>query len=320
MIATEYSSLRIIVADNRSTDDSLSFVRSRFPNVEILELKENYGFAKGYNEALRQIKSEFFVLLNSDVEVRPDWLGFIMQLFASDRSLAACQPKILLQSNKSQFEYAGAAGGWIDHLGYPFSRGRIFEHCETDQGQYDSDQDIFWASGAALVIRSELFFRAGGFDEYLFAHQEEIDLCWRLQLLGYKIKSCPASEVYHVGGGTLPRGNSRKTFLNYRNNLIILWKNLPVPEKSWKVPLRITLDQVSAVRMLAGGDGGYFLAVVKAHLAFVKWLLFTTTAKIQSKKRKLSGLKGVYRGSVVWAHFIKKINCFSDLDQGRLPK
>jgi len=210
------------------------------------------------------------------------------------------------------FEYAGAAGGWLDAFGYPFARGRIFDICEEDKGQYDETAEIFWASGAALLIRSKIFHKLKGFDEYFFAHQEEIDLCWRLQSEGYKIFCCPQSVVYHVGGGTLPRGNSRKTFLNFRNNQIMLAKNLPGREKWWKIPFRMALDQISALKGLLSGDGGYFIAIISAHIAFLDWVFFKKKKKDMPRK-KLANLKGVYKGNIVWQHFMKKRNHFSEI-------
>lgn len=302
------------MADNASTDDSIIVLENKFAEVELIKLKKNYGFAKGYNEALKFVKAEYYVLLNSDVEVTSGWLEPILKLFESDSTIGACQPKILSYTNKDSFEYAGASGGWIDKYGYPFARGRVFDHCERDLGQYDSIEQIFWATGAALVIKSELFHQLNGFDEYFFAHMEEIDLCWRLQLAGYKIYCCPESVVYHVGGGTLPKGDSRKTFLNYRNNQIMLAKNLSLKEKWWKIPFRLALDQVSALKALITGDGGYFKAVIKAHMAYFYWCLFIKNQKPFIKK-SLKELSGVYNGNIIWAYFIQKRKLFNQIIQ-----
>src|ERR1700761_629824 len=220
----------VIIADNASTDDSLAFLKENYPGLRVIVLDRNYGFAGGYNMALQQVQSDYYVLLNSDVEVTPGWLEPIVGLMESDPAIGACQPKIRMFAHRELFEYAGAAGGWLDYLGYPFARGRIFDVCETDNGQYDQAEPIFWASGAALFIRAGLYHEMGGLDTYFFAHQEEIDLCWRIQLAGHKIYSCPQSVVYHVGGGTLPKGNERKVFLNFRNNLIMMVKNMPAGE------------------------------------------------------------------------------------------
>ena len=206
VMQSQYGNLSIIVADNASSDDSVSFLKNEFSGVQILQLDKNYGFAKGYNEALKRVEAEYFILLNSDVEVTPGWIQPVISYMQAHPRVAACQPKILSYHNKNMFEYAGAAGGWIDAYGYPFSRGRVFDVCEADHHQYDSIENIFWASGASLFIRSEIFFQAGGFDEFFFAHMEEIDLCWRLHLIGYDVCCIPQSVVYHVGGGTLPAG------------------------------------------------------------------------------------------------------------------
>lgn len=275
MLASTYSNYEVIVADNASTDDSLSFLRATFPEVTILQMPVNYGFARGYNEALKQVIAKYYILLNSDVEVKQGWIEPVITLMEGDTRIGACQPKILMFGDKSLFEYAGAAGGWIDFLGYPFARGRIFDYCEQDNGQYDSNERVFWASGAAMFVRADLYHDLKGLDEYFFAHQEEIDFCWRLQLAGYQVMACPASVVYHVGGGTLPKGNERKVFLNFRNNMIMLAKNLPVGQRAWKIPLRILLDIISAWKSLLGGEGTYFVAVIEAHFGFYKWLAST---------------------------------------------
>lgn len=300
---TTYQNLRVVVADNASTDSSVPYLKSHFPQVELILLKENHGFAKGYNEALKDLEADYFVLLNSDVEVTPGWLQPIISLLEADLKNGACQPKLLAYHKKDYFEYAGAAGGWLDAYGYPFARGRIFDVCEKDNGQYNDTVEVFWASGAAMVIRSSAFKELAGFDPYFFAHQEEIDLCWRLQLAGYKVFCCPQSVAFHVGGGTLPRGNSRKTFLNFRNNHIMLWKNLCPAEKWWKVPFRLLLDQVSAFKGLLSGQSGYFIAINRAHLAFFKWLVKGTRERHHLHRRKLSTLHGVFKGNIVWQHF-----------------
>lgn len=313
VFTTTYPNAKVIVADNASTDDSLSFLQQHFPHVETLVLKENHGFAKGYNEALRQVKADYYVLLNSDVEVTPDWLQPMISLLEGDKTAAACQPKIRAYNNNAFFEYAGACGGWLDVYGYPFARGRIFDVCEEDRGQYDSTEEVFWATGAAMVIRSGVFHQLHGFDEYFFAHQEEIDLCWRTHLAGYKIFCCPQSVVYHVGGGTLPRGNTKKTYLNFRNNQIMLAKNLPWSEKWWKIPYRLFLDQVSAFKGLVSGEGGYFMAIAEAHFAFLYWIFFGNKKWKPLKRKKLRSLPGVYRGNLVWQHFALKKKFFSQL-------
>lgn len=310
--AATYSNYEVIVADNGSTDDSLSFLQLHYPGIRTILFKENYGFAKGYNEALKQVKADYYVLLNSDVEVQPGWLEPMVELLEKDRSIAACQPKILSWHNKKLFEYAGAAGGWLDEYGYPFAKGRVFDICEEDKGQYDQSEPIFWASGAALFIRPAVYHAVKGFDEYFFAHQEEIDLCWRIQLAGHKIYSCPASVVYHVGGGTLPKGNSLKTYLNFRNNRIMLSKNLPLSKKIWVMPARNLLDGISAWKGLLSGDGGYFIAILRAQLSFIKWWLFNKKKSVFPEHRN-KPLLGFLKKNMAWQHFVKKKKAFSEI-------
>ena len=312
VLASVYENLRVVVADNASTDDSVNFLKSSYPQVEILLNSSNEGFAKGYNTALKQVKSDYYVLLNSDVEVTPNWIIPVIDLMESDAAIAACQPKLLSYHQKNYFEYAGAGGGWIDSLGYPFMRGRIFDICEEDKGQYDQVQQCFWASGAALFVKAKVYDEMGGLDGYFFAHQEEIDLCWRMQLAGYKVYVQPASVVYHVGGGTLPKGSSRKVFLNFRNNLIMLTKNYSFAALAWKLPLRIALDAVSAWKELLSGEAGYFTAVLKAHVHFFRWLLLEKKQAIWPVKTN-GKMAGVYKGSVIWQHFIKKKTKFSEI-------
>ncbi len=312
VLASDYENLYVIVADNASTDDSISFLRKNFPEVRLLLSDTNEGFSKGYNSALKRVVADYYVLLNSDVEVTPNWIAPIISLMESDNKIAACQPKILSFERKDQFEYAGAAGGWIDCLGYPFSRGRIFETCETDVGQYNSTQQIFWASGAALFVRSSVFHELNGFDEYFFAHQEEIDLCWRMQRAGYKIYSEPSSVVYHVGGGTLPMGDRKKVFLNFRNNLVMMTKNLPLRESLWKIPVRIFLDVVAAYRALIDANFSTFISIANAHLYFLRWI-FTGRRGEKLRKIKMDALHGVYNGSIAWIYFMKKKKTFSEI-------
>jgi GT2 family glycosyltransferase len=312
VLASTYPDMELIIADNASSDDSLEFLRSHYPAIRTIKLKWNHGYAGGYNEALKEIKSDYYVLLNSDVEVSKGWIEPVIELMEKDPLIGACQPKILSYDNKDQFEYAGAAGGWMDWLGYPFARGRIFDICEIDKGQYNDVQPIFWASGAALFVRAELFHRAKGFDTYFFAHMEEIDFCWRLQLLGYHIYACPSSVVYHVGGGTLPKGNERKVFLNFRNNMIMLAKNLPKSQSFLKIPLRILMDFTSAFKSLFAGQLVYFLAVWEAHAAFFKWLLFRQERSVFPVKRS-GNLTGIFQRSVAWKHFVEGKKTFDEI-------
>lgn len=311
VIASSYTNKKVIVADNASTDDSVQWLKNNYAEVEVIVFDKNYGFAKGYNLTLAQVKSDYCILLNSDVEVTEHWIEPVISLMETEANIAACQPKILSYNSKNLFEYAGACGGWIDTLGYPFSRGRVFDVCEEDKGQYDEVAQVFWASGAAMFVRASAFHRLKGFDEVFFAHQEEIDLCWRMQMAGYIIMACPSSIVYHVGGGTLPKGE-RKVYLNFRNNLVMLYKNLAAKEKIWKLPLRIGLDILSAIQSLAAGDISFFKGVLKAHFAFVRWIFSNKKGNIFPLK-KTANLNGLYKGSVVWQYFIKKKRTFAEI-------
>lgn len=312
VLASSYSEKRVIVADNGSTDDSVSFLRTNFPEVEIIINPSNEGFAKGYNTALKQVQADYFVLLNSDVEVTKGWIEPVIELMEKDLSVSACQPKLLDEKNKIKFEYAGAAGGWIDALGYPFARGRVLENMEEDKGQYNDIQQCFWATGAAMFVRASVYQLLGGLDEYFFAHQEEIDLCWRMQKAGGKIFAVPASVVYHVGGGTLPKGNSRKVYLNFRNNLIMVFKNMPASALVWKLPVRIGLDWLAALKGLAGGDFGYPVAVLKAHLHFVKWIFVHRKHSLFVKQNhRISA--GKYSGSILWNYYFRNRKTFSEI-------
>ena len=306
----------VIVADNGSTDDSLAFLEAHYPGLRVIVLDRNYGFAGGYNMALQQVQSDYYVLLNSDVEVTPGWMEPIVGLMESDVTIGACMPKIRMYADREFFEYAGAAGGWLDYLGYPFARGRIFDVCEKDEGQYNETVPIFWASGAALFIRSKLWHELGGLENFFFAHQEEIDLCWRMQLAGYRVYCCPQSVVFHVGGGTLPKGNERKVFLNFRNNLIMMAKCLPAEQWLWKIPVRFLLDSVSAWKSLFAGEAVYFWAILEAHLAFFKWLVVSRRKSLFPPKKR-GKLLGWYTGSVVWQYFVKGKKTFAEIVKGK---
>ena len=311
VIASTYSNKEIIVADNASTDDSLEVLKKYFPQIKVLVNTQNAGFAGGYNWALKLVKADYFVLLNSDVEVTSNWIEPIIELMESNEQIAACQPKILSYTNKHMFEYAGASGGFIDFLGYPFLRGRVFDILEEDNNQYNDTIPVFWASGAAMFIKSKIFIECNGFDERFFAHQEEIDLCWRMQLKGYKIYVCPNSVVYHIGAGTLPRGG-RKVYLNFRNNLWMLTKNLPVHEKIWKLPFRFILDAISAWKGLLAGDTSFFTAIYHAHIDVIKsWFSFNKTTS--TNRKSFHTLNGVHTKSIVWKHFVKGITRFTEI-------
>ena len=258
----------VIVADNGSSDDSLQVLEREFPDVLVLPLDKNYGYAEGYNRAIKATHYEYTILLNSDVEVTPHWVEPMLEYCSTHRTVAACQPKILAYTDKTQFEYAGAAGGFIDRMGYPYCRGRIFATVEHDRGQYDTDMGIFWASGAGLFVRTEVYLNAGGLDRLFFAHMEEIDLCWRIHLLGYDIRYIHTSVIYHLGGGSLPAGNPRKTYLNFRNNLLLLYKNLPRRDRSRTLFVRRLYDTLAFFMFLAKLDFANARAVLQAHNDF----------------------------------------------------
>ncbi len=260
----------IIIADNASTDDSLAFMAETYPDIRIIRNDKNYGFATGYNVALAQVEAEYYCLLNSDIEVAEGWVEPVIELLDSDPQIAAVQPKILSFSDRQHFEYAGACGGYLDKYGYPFCRGRVFGTIEKDNGQYDTRADIFWATGAALFVRSSVYRALGGLDDDFFAHMEEIDLCWRIRNHGYRIVAEPRSVVFHVGGGTLPKNNSFKTFLNFRNNHYLLIKNLPAKRLLPTFLMRLLLDNVAAFTFLLQGHGKDFTAVYKAHFEIIK--------------------------------------------------
>lgn len=270
VIAACPSDAQVVVADNGSTDDSCTIVADEFPSVRLIKLPKNYGFAEGYNQALAQVQAQYFVLLNSDVRVETDWLQPLTDFMDEHPEVAACQPKLLAERQPDHFEYAGACGGYIDRFGYPFCRGRIMTSVERDKGQYQTPAPIFWASGAALMIRKEDWENVGGLDGSFFAHMEEVDLCWRLRARGRLIYCVPESQVYHVGGGTLAQGNPRKTYLNFRNNLLLLYKNLPDNELRSALRVRKVLDYVAALKFLLSGSWGEAKAVYRARRDFYR--------------------------------------------------
>lgn len=299
----------IYVADNASTDDSLVFLKEQFPQVKIIRNKVNGGFAKGYNDALRHIEQDIFILLNSDVEVTPGWLPPLLKEFEKNPQVAAMQPKILDYRKKEYFEYAGAAGGFIDQLGYPYCRGRIFDTLEKDEGQYDNTTPVFWASGACMAIRKEVFFKAGMFDEDFFAHQEEIDLCWRIHNLGLQVKAVGASAVYHLGGATLNAMHPQKTFYNFRNSLYALLKNVPGSKVLQIIFFRLVLDAFAGLKFLTDLKPSHTAAILRAHFSF-----YVTFSKMW-KKRKNLPKKKKYFGirSVVLAYYLIGNRRFGDL-------
>ena len=316
VLASSYANADIYVVDNASTDESVAFVLQNYPTLKVVALPTNYGFAKGYNKALAAIDAAYYVLLNSDVEVTPGWIDPIVQLMETNTKIGACQPKILAEKNKTYFEYAGACGGWIDRYGYPFARGRVLEQIEKDEGQYNDAASCFWASGAALFVRAQLFKNLGGLDEYFFAHQEEIDLCWRMQLSGYQIYVQPSSVIYHLGGGTLPKGNDKKIYLNFRNNLIMIYKNTPIASLITLLPVRFILDALAAYKALLTGNYGFFIAVAKAHFHFVRWVLLHRNQSTFTKPSNRT-IVGQYRGSILWQHYVNKKNKFSQIVRGK---
>jgi GT2 family glycosyltransferase len=301
----------IIIADNASNDESVAIVRQNFPGIRLILLDKNYGFCGGYNRALEQVEADYCVLLNSDIEVTPRWLDPIIEMMDNDPDVASVQPKILSYTSRNKFEHAGAAGGYIDSLGYPFCRGRIFDHVEEDHGQYNDEREIFWSSGACMVIRSSVFKALEGFDEDFFAHMEEIDLCWKLHRRNLKVMYCGKSSVFHVGAGTLGYDNPRKTYLNFRNGLSLIYKHLGPTELIYKLPLRILLDWVAALHFAIGSDARNAVAILNAHRDF-----FANIGRDKQKRKKIRrdnpgySQTGMMKGSVVFNFYILKRKIF----------
>ncbi len=315
VVNTVPSYAKVYVSDNASTDDSLVFLAKNYPNVSILVNDKNYGFAEGYNKCLANLEEEYLVLLNSDVECSPNWVEPIVDLMESNDSIGACQPKILDYKNKKSFEYAGASGGFIDTLGFPFCRGRIFNDLESDENQYNSNIPVFWATGACLFIRSEIFKELDGFDVSFFAHMEEIDLCWRIQRLGFEIYCVPDSTVYHLGGGTLNKINPKKTYLNFRNNLMMLIKNAAPKLFVFKLIIKLVLDGVAGIKFLLEGSPRHTFSIIKAHL--VVYSKLSTIFRERTRLKKKYGFKPLptmYPKAIVVSHFVKGKNKFKDLD------
>ena len=300
----------VIVADNASTDDSVDYMKTHFPDIRLIENGSNGGFATGYNLALRQVEAQYYVLLNSDIEVAPHWIEPIIKMMDADPSIAACQPKILSYYHKEQFEYAGASGGFIDKYGYPFCRGRVFQNMENDDHQYDDPLEVFWATGACMFVHADLYHQVGGLDDSFFAHMEEIDLCWRLKNAGYKVYCCPQSRVYHIGGGTLPKNSPRKTYLNFRNNLSLLVKNLPEKRVKRTILYRILLDWVAAFKFLLEGCPKDFQMVFKAHRDFYKRLKALREYRKGSEHNMVSC---IYWKNIVFDSVLRGKKKFSDL-------
>jgi hypothetical protein len=323
VLSSTWPDLDIVVGDNASVDGSVEFLKENYPAIRIIQNDDNYGFTGGYNRVLQKVKADYYILLNSDIEVHPGWINPVIALMESDPLIAAAAPKIKSFTQKDHFEHAGAAGGFIDRFGYPFCRGRLFYEVEEDKGQYNQSGEIFWASGAALFIKKKCWDETGGFDERFFAHMEEIDLCWRLKNMAYKIMYCAESEVYHVGGGTLNKENPFKTYLNFRNNLLILQKNLPAGQAFTKIGIRFWLDLIALFRFLSEGKRHDAWAVSRAHQNFVKQLFKKRSKKSElkperwdpaSKVKNRSRLTGLYTGTLIYDFFVKKKRHFSDLD------
>ena len=299
----------IYVADNASTDNSIAFLKEHYPSIKIVKNSENGGFAKGYNDALKHIDADVYCLLNSDVEVTENWLRPIKELFLTNAAVAIAQPKILDLTNREYFEYAGAAGGFLDQLGYPLCRGRIFQELEKDEGQYDDTCEIFWATGACMFIKSTVFHELNGFDEDYFAHQEEVDLCWRAKNKGYQVFYTGNSHVYHLGGSTLSNMNPKKTYLNFRNSLFSITKNLPRGKAFSIIFLRLLLDGVAAIRFIFQLKFSHFAAIFRAHLSFYRQF-----RKMYRKREKTNFVLNYYVvKSVVWSHFVNQIAKFNNL-------
>ena len=313
VLATEYGNKEVWVVDNASTDDSASYIKQHFAeDIKLLVSPENYGYAGGYNWALEHIEADYYVLLNSDVRVPADWLSPLVDMATADKNIGAIQPKILDAKQPKLFEYAGACGGYLDKWGYPFCRGRIFDTLEEDNGQYNEPQAVFWATGACMFVRAEIYHKAGALDVDFFAHMEEIDLCWRLQRMGYSVMVQPRSKVYHLGGGTLAEGSERKYFLNFRNNLILLAKNLNSPFWLLTILWRMLLDSVSALKFMLDGHPNRVVTIVKAHFAF--WGSLGTTLRKRNAVKKIGNSKvNLYSKSIVWHYFAKGKKVFTDL-------
>ncbi|MGF6850493.1 GT2 family glycosyltransferase [Chitinophaga sp. W3I9] len=307
-----YGNLQLVLADNASTDDSVAFVAEHYPQIRIIQNPRNDGFAGGYNDALQHVQADIYVLLNQDVEVEPGWIEPVVALMQQDTKIAACQPKMRAYKDPDEFEYAGAAGGWMDILGYTFCRGRILYTTEKDNGQYDDVKDIFWATGAALFIRSACYHQVGGFDRDFFAHMEEVDLCWRLQRAGYRICYCPDSRVFHVGGGSLPQGNPRKLYLNFRNNLMMLWKNLHSEDRWIVLVQRFFLDILAGVKSLVAGKPKDMAAIYRAYRDYYRWRR-NYVKKDNLPEMKLMKMSGVFHGIMIWRYYFLGHKHFSEL-------
>lgn len=312
----EYSKdhAEVIIADNASSDDSITYLNQNYPDIRVIQFPINYGFAAGYNKAFEQVESDYYILLNSDMQVTPNWIPPVISLMEKDPMIAACQPKIRAFHEPDKFEYAGAAGGFIDKYGFPFCRGRMFQSIEADEGQYDDAIEVFWATGACMFVRADVYHKMGGLDDDFFAHMEEIDFCWRLKNNGYKVMFCPSSTVFHIGGGTLPKNNAEKTYLNIRNNIIMLYKNI---QPGMLIPVfiaRVMLDYIASIKFLIDGGFSDLWAVNRAHFYF--WRNFRRLRKKREKivHRKVSN---IYWGNIAFEHYIHRRKYYSQLDPAK---
>jgi GT2 family glycosyltransferase len=306
---------RVVLADNASTDQSIEWTKSNFPNVEIVVNEQNGGFAKGYNDALKKIDAEFYLLLNSDVEVTPNWIEPLLKHMENPK-IASIQPKVLSFNRRDEFEHAGASGGFIDKYHYPFCRGRLINSFEKDELQYDYVSNVFWTTGACMLVRSKVYWEVGGLDERFFAHMEEIDWCWKVQRAGYELLVEPKSVVYHVGGGTLNYENPRKTFLNFRNSLLMIHKN-QVSGLWYVLFRRLILDGIAGLIFLFSGKFSHFIAVIKAHFSFYGLLSSSRVERKKWKHLNQNVSKGVYKGSLLWIYFVQKTKKFSEINTRR---
>jgi GT2 family glycosyltransferase len=316
-MAVTYANCSVWIIDNQSTDDSIAFLKTNYPSIKIIQNNSNLGFAAGYNAGLQFIEADYFLLLNSDVEVPPGFIEPVIELMNNDATIAFAQPKIRWLHQPEKLEYAGAAGGMLDALGYPFCRGRVLDRLEFDNGQYNDTTPVFWATGCCLFARADVYRQLGGFYEFFYMHNEEIDLCWRAQNRGYRVYACGNSTVYHVGGGSLEKLNPRKTYYNFRNNQVMLTRNMPVGRLLWLVPLRLLLDLVAAMQFAVTGHSKMSKAVLRGMLAYLGWLLFYT-GKQWPEKRGFSHCSGLFKGSIVWNYFIRKRRTYREMQRDKM--
>lgn len=307
-----YSNYKVYVIDNHSSDESVNYCKQNHPEVQTLVLEDNYGFAGGYNRGLALIEEDYYLIMNSDVEVPISFIEPLVEMMEADKNIAICQPKLLAQLDKTMFEHAGAAGGMMDLLGYPFCRGRIFEYTEADNGQYNNPMEIFWATGACSMVRKESYWKVNGMYEYFFMHSEEIDMCWQLIAHGQKIVYCPASFIYHLGGGSLSYHTPKKTYYNFRNNLVMIVRNSPWHQLLWLVPIRFALDMLAVIVFLIKENTSNSRAVLGAYKDFFKWLIKDKT-KSPELKISLMSIPIVYKKSIVWQHYVKKVQFYTNL-------